>query len=178
MSTEMQHQILENLLEKHQKLINKEFSDYLTPDIFSDVDCLTLNGQTIRNFNFKSYNLRAVQFLNCCFIECIFDNELNKTLFYNNTFVKSVALFKSESSSFSGNSHSEGMFHLRGTAGIDYLTGIETEINLEMYGSVLFNLAINRGSFNLVLNRSEVYNLHHFNVENFKIDIDGESKFI
>ena len=30
----------------------------------------------------------------------------------------------------------------------------------------------------MVLNRSEVYNLRHSNVEKFKIDIDGESKFI
>lgn len=178
MSTEMQHQILEDLLEKHQKLIDREFSDCLTLDIFSDVDCLTLNGQTIRNFNFKGRNLGAVQFLNCCFIECTFDNELDRTLFYNNMFVKSVALFKSEASCFSGNSHTEGMFHLRGTAGVDYLTSVETEINLEMDDSVLLNLNINQGSFNMVLNRSEVYNLRHSNVEKFKIDIDGESKFI
>ena len=32
MSTEMQHRILEDLLEKHQDLISREFSDELTID--------------------------------------------------------------------------------------------------------------------------------------------------
>ena len=178
MSTEMQHRILEDLLEKHQDLISREFSDELTIDIFSRPDCLTLNGQTIKNFCFHGFNLRAVQFMNCAFINCTFDHELDRTLFYNSTFIECVGFFRSTSSCFSGNSHDRGTFHLQGTAGIDFMTCIETDVTLDVEDSVLLNLVLAQGSLDINLCRTELFNMKHSNLSKFNIAIDGESKVL
>lgn len=178
MSIEMPHTALEDLLTKHKDLVAREKSGDLSIDIFSDPNCLTLNGQTIRGLRFQDFDLRATQFLNCTFVDCIFDNNLERTLFYNNVFVDCISFFRSISSCFSGNVHHGGRFQLQGTSGVDNMTCLGVKVDLAVEDSTLCNIDLDEGSLVLNLTQSVLFNLKHRNLSRFHVDLDAESLFM
>ena len=179
MTNSINQDSLRDILTQHSDLIREEFSTNLDLEFFSFPECLTLQGQLIRDFDFGSFNLSGAHFLNCSFDNCRFDNrDIFELLMYGCLFTNCQTDFTCSSACFFGNTHRQGHLYIKGTAEISHITGIESKIFLDITDSTLCHLDIDEGSLVLYLTQSRLFDLKHKNLSRFHVDLDAESLFM
>lgn len=179
MPNSLSHDFLKEILTKHTSLVEEEFESDLDLEFFSFPDCLTLQGQTIRDFDFRGFKLSGAHFLNCQFDNCLFDNrDIYELLMHCCLFTNCQTDFTCSSACLYGNTHRQGTFYLSGSAEINHLTGIGSKIVLDVKDSTLCNIDIDEGSLVLSLTQSSLFNLKHRNLRRFHVDLDAESLFM
>ena len=178
MSSFINHDFLKELLTKHTNLVQEFEPDY-DLEFFSIPECFTLRGANIQDFDFRNYKLSGAHFINCSFSNCRFDNrDIFELSMFCCLFTDCQIELTCSSASLFGNTHRQGSLYLKGAAEINHLTGIESEIILDVKHSTLCNLDIDEGSFDLTMTQSKLFDLKHKNLSIFHVDLDEESVFI